>query len=53
MHTRMKENKNAFDWLRRDIVNSAYCRFKRRMTNHSDQQPESEIHLDREKLAES
>ena len=30
MSTILEENKNAFDWLTRDIVNSAYCCFKRR-----------------------
>ena len=48
MNTLLEENKSAFDWLTRDIVNSSYCRFKRRMANHSDQKPVSEIHLDRE-----
>ncbi len=28
MHTILKENKSAFDWLTRDIVNRAYCCFK-------------------------
>ena len=48
MRTILEENKSAFEWLTRDIVNSAYCRFKRRVvaSNHSDKQPVCEIHLD-------
>lgn len=55
MNTILEENKHAFDWLTRDIVNSAYCRFKRRVvaSNHSDQQPVSEIHLDEHQKSSS
>ncbi len=48
MNTILEEDKSAFDWLTRDIVNSSYCCFKRRMGNHSDQKPVSEFHLDQE-----
>ena len=49
MSTFLEENKRSFDWLTRDIVNSAYTRFKkRRLEFHSDcKQPTiSEIQLD-------
>ena len=47
MGTILEENKSVFDWLTRDIFNSTYCCFKRRVvaSNHSDQQPVRDIHL--------
>ena len=49
MSTFLEENKRSSDWLTRDIVNSAYTRYKkRRLELHSDRkQPTiSEIQLD-------
>ena len=49
MGTFLEENRKSFDWLTRDIINSAYTRFKKRRSEfHSDrEQPTiSEIHLD-------
>ena len=51
MATFLEENQKTFDWITRDIINSAYTRFKkRRLEKHSDrEQPTiSEIHLDAE-----
>lgn len=45
MKTILDENKSSFEWLTRDIVNSAYTRFKKRLKDHSEQQPVKEIHL--------
>ena len=55
MKTLLEENKNDFNWLTRDIVNSAYCRYKKRLKLHSEhQQPVDEIRLiDQQKLSTS
>lgn len=45
MKTILDENKSSFEWLTRDIVNSAYTRFKKRLKDHSEQQPVKEIHF--------
>ena len=49
MGTFLEENKRSFDWLTRDIINSAYTRFKKRRSEfHSDREQPTiiEIHLD-------
>ena len=46
MKTILDENKTSFEWLTRDIVNSAYTCFEKRLKDHhSEQQPVKEIHL--------
>ncbi len=45
MKTILDENKSSFEWSNRDIVNSAYTRFKKRLKDHSEQQPVKNIHL--------
>ena len=49
MGTFLEENKRSFDCLTRDIINSAYTRFKKRRSEfHSDREQPTiiEIHLD-------
>ena len=42
----LEENKLDFDWLTRDTVNSAYTRYKKRLDQHSEEEPDiTEIHL--------
>ena len=51
MSTFLEDNQKSFDWITRDIINSAYTRFKkRRLEIHSDREQPTirEIHLDAE-----
>ena len=55
MNTLLEENKSDFNWLTRDIINSSYTRYKKRLKQHSEhQQPVDEISLiDQQKLSTS
>ena len=53
MRTILHENKSLFEWLTRDVVNSAYTRFKRRLRDHSEKQPVKEIHLVDQQISSS
>ena len=54
MSTFLEENKRSFDWLTRDIVNSAYTRFKkRRLELHSDRKQPTISEIQLERLSES
>ena len=53
MKTLLEENKKSFNWLNRDIVNSAYVRFKKnkkkglKVSTSDTQQPTiNEVHMD-------
>ena len=53
MRTILHENKSLFEWLTRDVVNSAYTRFKRRPKNDKKKQLVKEIHLMDQQISSS